>query len=64
MDFNQLLQKKHRRWMRYSFLLFTLLLVSSAVYLLVGELTISPFEPISSLEYQLLYQLRLPRLLA
>ncbi|WGV99070.1 vitamin B12 ABC transporter permease BtuC [Vibrio sp. YMD68] len=64
MDFNQLLIKKHRRWMRYSFTLFTLLLFSSAVYLIVGELTISPFEPISSLEYQLLYQLRLPRLLA
>ncbi|OIQ26281.1 vitamin B12 ABC transporter permease BtuC [uncultured Vibrio sp.] len=64
MNFNQLLAQKHRRWSRYSFILFVLLLVSSALYLMVGELIISPFGSLSSLEYQLLYQLRLPRLVA
>ncbi|MGF1694156.1 vitamin B12 ABC transporter permease BtuC [Vibrio lamellibrachiae] len=64
MQFNQLLLQKHRRWMRYSLILSLLLCISSSIYLIIGELTISPFGSLSSLEYQLLYQLRLPRLIA
>ncbi|MCK6264934.1 vitamin B12 ABC transporter permease BtuC [Vibrio sp. ZSDE26] len=64
MNFNQLLMQKHRRWMRYSVIFSALLFIISALYLMVGELFISPFDSLSTLEYQLLYQLRLPRLFA
>ncbi|MCW8336522.1 vitamin B12 ABC transporter permease BtuC [Vibrio paucivorans] len=64
MDFSQLLHQKHQRWMRYAFILLFALFVTSAAYLMVGELFISPFGDLSQLELQLLSQLRLPRLLA
>ncbi|MGL4829096.1 MAG: iron chelate uptake ABC transporter family permease subunit, partial [Vibrio sp.] len=64
MDFHRLLQHKQRRWRRSSYLLCGLFLILSCVYLLVGEVWLSPFSTWSSLEQQLVWELRLPRLLA
>lgn len=64
MDFSQLLQHKQRRWQRAAVVMLLLLLIASLSYVMVGELFISPFEPMSPLEHKLLLELRLPRLLA
>ncbi|ANS85378.1 vitamin B12 ABC transporter permease BtuC [Vibrio scophthalmi] len=64
MDFTQLLARKHKRWQRtIGWVVFALISISS-LYLMVGELFINPFNSLSSLEQQLMTQLRLPRLLA
>ncbi|KJY83375.1 Vitamin B12 import system permease BtuC [Vibrio galatheae] len=64
MEFTQLLERRRQRWTRFA-LLFTLFLVFiSGLYLVVGEVFISPLEELSALEEQLILQLRLPRLLA
>ncbi|MEF1285499.1 vitamin B12 ABC transporter permease BtuC [Vibrio sp. M250220] len=64
MEFSQLLNRRQRRWTHFGVLFLSTLLVISAVYLMVGEVFISPFETLSSLQEQLIMQLRLPRLLA
>lgn len=61
MNVYQLLNTQRQRWHRY-LLLFSLLLAGvSVVYLFSGEHWISPFSAWSTLEQQLLWQLRLPR---
>ncbi|EGR2238344.1 vitamin B12 ABC transporter permease BtuC [Vibrio cholerae] len=64
MDFHRLLQHKQQRWQRSSYLLIGLFLSVCVLYLLVGELWLSPFSAWSSLEQQLVWELRLPRLLS
>lgn len=64
MDFTQLLNRRQHRWTRFSVLFFLTLITISSVYLMVGEVFISPFHPLSSLQEQLIMQLRLPRLMA
>lgn len=64
MDFSQLLQHKQRRWQRAAVIMLLLLLIASLSYVMVGELLILPFDPMSPLEQKLLLELRLPRLLA
>ncbi|MGD8230526.1 vitamin B12 ABC transporter permease BtuC [Vibrio sp. TRT 1302] len=64
MEFSQLLNRRQRRWTYFGVLFLITLLVISAVYLMVGEVFISPFATLSSLQEQLIMQLRLPRLLA
>lgn len=64
MDFHRLLQQKHQRWRSSGYWLCGFLFVLCTVYLLVGELWLSPFSTWSPLEQQLVWQLRLPRLLA
>lgn len=64
MDFNQLVVQKRHRWLKYIMLIVALLIAMSSLYLMVGEIFISPFSEWSSLEQQLISQLRMPRLLA
>ncbi|NVD06568.1 vitamin B12 ABC transporter permease BtuC [Vibrio sp. JPW-9-11-11] len=64
MAFTQLLHHRHQRWTRVALFFSLLLMVTSSVYLMVGELFISPFQALSELQEQLIMQLRLPRLLA
>lgn len=64
MDFNQLLLKKQRRWHFALYWMLALLVGFSALYLMIGEVFISPFQALSSLEWQLVAQLRAPRLLS
>ncbi len=64
MNYNQLIHRKHRRWVTTLVIAAASLLIFSAVYLMVGEIFISPFQIPSSLELQLVTQLRLPRLCA
>lgn len=63
MEFSQLLYRKQRRWNLFAIVISTCLLLLSTVYLVVGELIISPFSEITPLMEQLVLQLRLPRLL-
>ncbi|WP_318404484.1 vitamin B12 ABC transporter permease BtuC [Photobacterium leiognathi] len=64
MSLNALLIRQRSRW-RMSFWLLSLSLVVVCFYSLsVGELWIKPWAPDGALEQQLLFQLRLPRLLA
>lgn len=64
MNFNQLLLKKQRRWHFALYWMLALLVGFSALYLMIGEVFISPFQALSSLEWQLVAQLRAPRLLS
>ncbi|KOO13100.1 Vitamin B12 import system permease BtuC [Vibrio xuii] len=64
MEFTQLLNRRQQRWIRFGGLCAFSLFIISALYLMVGEVFISPFESLSSLQEQLIVQLRLPRLLA
>jgi vitamin B12 transport system permease protein len=64
MDFQQLLHQKQRKWMRAIYLMAVLLVALSAIYLMVGDLFISPLGTLPTLEQKLLIDLRLPRLLA
>lgn len=64
MNFSQLLENKRRKWKRAGVVLALLLLVIGILYLMVGEIFISPFHSPSELEKQLVWELRLPRLLA
>lgn len=64
MDFTQLIARKNQRWQRTILWMLAALLIVSSVYLMVGELFINPFGELSSLQQQLITQLRLPRLLA
>ena len=63
MEFSQLLYRKQRRWNLFAIVISAFLLLLSTVYLVVGELVISPFSEITPLMEQLVLQLRLPRLL-
>lgn len=64
MKFAQLIARKHLRWQRTIGWMVAALIVISAIYLMVGELFINPLGDLSTLEQQLITQLRLPRLLA
>ncbi len=64
MDFSQLMLQKQRRWKRAGYLMLALLVVASVLYLMVGEIFISPFHSISPLEQKLVFDLRFPRLIA
>ncbi|WP_425666768.1 vitamin B12 ABC transporter permease BtuC [Vibrio tubiashii] len=64
MEFTQLLDRRRQRWMRFGLLFIVSLLLISSLYLVVGEVFISPFRELSSLQEQLILQLRLPRLFA
>ncbi|MCE0496305.1 vitamin B12 ABC transporter permease BtuC [Vibrio salinus] len=64
MDFYQLTQRQRQKWLKAICLFFITLIVFSFVYLMFGEVFISPLSPKSSFEIQLITDLRLPRLLA
>ncbi|MBF9000176.1 vitamin B12 ABC transporter permease BtuC [Vibrio nitrifigilis] len=64
MDFNQLIILKQRRWKRAAYLLILILCVVACIYLMVGGMFISLFSQHTMLESRLLWDLRLPRLLA
>ncbi|MCG3737529.1 vitamin B12 ABC transporter permease BtuC [Vibrio cincinnatiensis] len=64
MQFSQLIQQKQRRWHHALWLMLCALLLSSAVYTIVGEVWIWPWASHSPLEQQIVFELRLPRLLA
>jgi len=64
MEFTQLLERRRQRWMRFGLVFIVSLLLISSLYLVVGEVFIFPFQELSSLQEQLILQLRLPRLLA
>ncbi|MFV0447163.1 MAG: vitamin B12 ABC transporter permease BtuC [Vibrio sp.] len=69
MDFSQLMLHKQRRWKQAGYLLLAALLFVSVIYLMVGEIFISPFRSLNELvlgdlESRLVLDLRLPRLFA
>ncbi|MBE3667688.1 vitamin B12 ABC transporter permease BtuC [Vibrio navarrensis] len=64
MEFHQLIDHKQQRWQKTLILVAMLLLLLSAIYLMVGEVFLSPFSSLSSFELKLLVDLRLPRLIA
>lgn len=64
MNYNQLIYRKHRRWLNTLVIAAGCLVLFSACYLMVGEIFISPFHTPTPLEQQLVMQLRLPRLCA
>ncbi|MGB1321960.1 MAG: iron chelate uptake ABC transporter family permease subunit, partial [Vibrio gallaecicus] len=64
MDFQQLILQKQTRWKRAIYAMVALLVILSSIYLMVGDLFISPLESLSPLQEKLLVDLRLPRLLA
>ncbi|KYN84159.1 Vitamin B12 import system permease BtuC [Vibrio cidicii] len=64
MEFHQLIDHKQQRWQKTLILVALLLLLLSAIYLMVGEVFLSPFTSLSSFELKLLVDLRLPRLIA
>lgn len=64
MDFFQLTQIQRQKWLKAICLFFIALVCTSYFYLMFGEVTISPFNPNSVFEMQLITELRLPRLLA
>ncbi len=64
MDFQQLILNKERRWQRNLLIMSAVLIVLSAIHLMVGEIFLSPFQPLSAFEQKLLLDLRLPRLLS
>jgi len=64
MEFHQLIDHKQQRWQKTLILVALLLLLLSAIYLMVGEVFLSPFSSLSSFEVKLLVDLRLPRLIA
>ncbi|WP_428776550.1 vitamin B12 ABC transporter permease BtuC [Vibrio sp.] len=64
MEFNQLLAVKQRHWQHYLLLLSAVSIIVAAVYLMVGEVWISLLPPYEPFEQQLVWQLRLPRLIA
>lgn len=64
MEFHQLIDHKQQRWQKTLILVALLLLLLSAIYLMVGEVLLSPFSTLSSFEVKLLVDLRLPRLIA
>ncbi|MDC0612251.1 vitamin B12 ABC transporter permease BtuC [Vibrio sp.] len=64
MDFYHLTKLQRQKWLKAICLFFIILLLVSAVYMMCGEVFISPFHTVSSFEQQLLIDLRLPRLFA
>ncbi|WP_099609161.1 vitamin B12 ABC transporter permease BtuC [Vibrio coralliilyticus] len=64
MELSELLSRRHQRWKRYFIVILSALVLFSATHLMVGEVFIFPFSELSSLQQQLITQLRLPRLLA
>ena len=64
MNFQQLLKRKQLRWRRATLIMSVGLLIVCALYLTLGSVSINLFHPTSSLASRLLWELRLPRLLA
>ena len=64
MKFNQLLNQNQRRWRALIATMSIVLFGCALLHLSVGELWINPFSPQTPLESRLLYDLRMPRLLA
>lgn len=64
MDFYQLTQLQRQKWLKAICLFFIALIIAGYVYLMSGEVVISPLNPKSLFEAQLIAELRLPRLLA
>lgn len=64
MNISELILKKHQQWrLTIKVFIFSTLLLS-ILYLIIGDLIINPINGLDALEQQLLFQLRLPRLLA
>lgn len=63
MEFSQLIQRKQRRWNLFAIVATLSLIVLSIIYLMVGEVIISPFSEVTPLMEKLVLQLRFPRLL-
>ncbi|WP_282177414.1 vitamin B12 ABC transporter permease BtuC [Vibrio nereis] len=63
MEFSQLIQRKQRRWNLFAIVATLSLVFLSIIYLMVGEVLISPFSEVTPLMEKLVLQLRLPRLL-
>ncbi|GLT16477.1 vitamin B12 import system permease protein BtuC [Vibrio zhanjiangensis] len=64
MYLSQLLDHQHSRWKRYALIFLFILACVSAIHLMVGDIFVSPFSDLSSIQKQLVWELRLPRLLA
>jgi vitamin B12 transport system permease protein len=64
MNISQFALRKHQQWVLTIKLSALSALILSILYLIVGDLFINPFDGLDSLEQQLLFQLRVPRLLA
>lgn len=64
MELHQLIAHKEKRWRATLLVMVAVLLILSALYLMVGEVFLSPFSSLSSFEHKLLVDLRLPRLVA
>ncbi|WP_070967870.1 vitamin B12 ABC transporter permease BtuC [Vibrio sonorensis] len=64
MDISQIIDIKRYRWQRAQWIMIAALFFIGIVYLMVGEVFISPLGGLSHLEEQLLWKLRVPRLLA
>lgn len=64
MQFHQLILNKQRQW-RIPFVIMTCLLcVISVIYLSVGDIKYTLFEPLNDFQQQVIVNLRLPRLIA
>ncbi|CAM3673340.1 Vitamin B12 import system permease protein BtuC [Vibrio aerogenes CECT 7868] len=64
MDFIQLQSAKKKHWFRVLWTMVVLLIFFSGVYLMAGEVTFSPLQHLTLFEKQLIFELRLPRLIA
>ncbi|WP_114785814.1 vitamin B12 ABC transporter permease BtuC [Vibrio tetraodonis] len=64
MHLSQLLNYQHTRWKRFALVSLVVLITVSAVHLMVGDMFISPFSHLTTIQTQLVTELRLPRLLA
>jgi vitamin B12 transport system permease protein len=63
MNINQLLELKQHRWNLAIKIMLVAFLLLCVLYLFIGNLVINPFNGFNSLEQQLIFQLRLPRLI-
>ncbi len=64
MHLDRILQQRRHKW-KVSFWLVAILLISCGLFSLsVGEIWLKPWQPFGELEKQLLWQLRMPRLVA
>lgn len=64
MNFQQLLKRKRQRWLRAMAIMTISLMVICVMYLVLGGISINPLSPSSGLESRLLWDLRMPRLVA
>lgn len=64
MNLSQVTEQKHHQWVSTIKLSVVGIVLLSVIYTFVGDLIINPFDGLDALEQQLLYQLRIPRLIA